>query len=216
MKKPDEKCDLCPRLVRYRGELRREHPDWYNAPVPSIGSLNARVLVVGLAPGRAGSNRTGHPFVGDAAGDVLYPALIGAGFASGRYDINNLDNLRLKDCRVTNAVRCAVPDNKPLAKELRQCRTFLSSEIQAMGVLRCILALGHVAHRAVLDTFEISRGEHPFRHGGVHDLPDGKVLMDSYHCSRQNVATGCLTIPMFRQVISTLRTCVGSNDADLA
>jgi uracil-DNA glycosylase len=202
---PDRDCPRCPRLVASRATLRDEHPEWFNAPVPSFGPLTASLLVVGLAPGRAGANRTGRPFTGDAAGAVLYPALAKVGFAVGRYAASPDDGLRLVGCRITNAVRCVPPENKPTAQEIANCSGFLRSEIAAMPHLRIILALGRVAHRAVHIVLQLPEKDRPFAHGALYPIDSSRVLADSYHSSRQNVATGRLTAGMLEQVLVAIR-----------
>ena len=199
---PARDCGLCPRLVSFRNANSEAYPDFHNAPVPSFGPLDASLLVVGLAPGLKGANRTGRPFTGDAAGDLLYPSLKDAGFAEGNYDKRPDDGLVLKNCRITNAVRCVPPQNKVTGAEAAACRPFLVSEIEAMTELRCLLALGRVAHEAVLRTFELRLADHVFAHGALHSLPNGLLLADSYHCSRYNVNTGRLTPEMFADVLA--------------
>ena len=206
---PGPDCRLCPRLAAFRDDNRRRYPPFHNAPVPSFGSRDARLLIVGLAPGLKGANRTGRPFTGDYAGDLLYQTLIDHGFADGRYGRRVDDGLRLVDCRVTNAVRCVPPENKPTGGEIKTCRRFLESEIAGMPRLTAILALGAVAHGAVLASQELVRARWPFAHGAVHALPSGHLLADSYHCSRYNTNTGRLTEAMFHQVIEELRRRLG-------
>jgi uracil-DNA glycosylase family 4 len=205
LSEPKRGCTLCPRLVSYRDDNRKQQPDWHNAPVPSFGTLDARFLVVGLAPGRMGANRTGRPFTGDYAGKLLYGTLSRSGFARGTYAERSDDGLMLVDCRITNAVRCAPPGNRPLPAEIKACGRFLASEIAAMPNLKGILALGQIAHNAVLDTFGLKRGASPFAHGALHDLGGGRVLADSYHCSRLNTNTGRLTEAMFAEVVGALK-----------
>lgn len=205
MIRPEADCRLCPRLGSFREENRGRYPEFHNAPVPSFGGRDARLLIVGLAPGLKGANRTGRPFTGDYAGDLLYESLILYGFAEGRYGRRADDGLRLVDCRVTNAVRCVPPDNKPTGSEVRTCRRFLESEIAAMPRLEAVLALGAVAHGAVLAALGLTRARYPFAHGAVHELPPGLLLADSYHCSRYNTNTGRLTEAMFHQVFEELR-----------
>ncbi len=202
---PGRDCTLCPRLVAFRVEQRRQFPDWHNSPVPSFGSSEARLLIVGLAPGLRGANRTGRPFTGDYAGDLLYATLLKYGFAAGPYGQRRDDGLTLLDCRVTNAVRCVPPENKPLPTEVAACRDFLVAEIAGMTNLAAILALGMVAHQAVLATLGLRRAAHGFAHSGWHDLPNGLILADSYHCSRYNTNTGRLTTAMFESVVAALR-----------
>jgi uracil-DNA glycosylase len=180
------------------------HPDWFNAPVPSFGGLDAELLIVGLAPGVRGANRTGRPFTGDYAGVLLYETLLQYGFARGTYAADPDDGLALRNCRVTNAVRCVPPANLPKPAEIRQCNQFLARELAAMPRLRVVLALGGVAHKAVLQARGLKASHAPFVHGAVIRLPDGLLLADSYHVSRLNTSTGRLTTPMFRAVISDI------------
>ena len=202
---PDRDCGGCPRLVAFREEHRAAQPGWHNAPVPSFGGLDARLLIVGLAPGLRGANRTGRPFTGDFAGDLLYATLGEFGFARGSYDATPDDSLALQDCRITNAVRCVPPQNQPKAAEITACRGFLEAEIAAMSRLRAILALGKVAHDAVLKTLGLRTGACRFAHGAIHCLDDGRRLYDSYHCSRLNTNTGRLTPVMFADVFAAIR-----------
>jgi uracil-DNA glycosylase family 4 len=202
---PSPDCRLCPRLGAFRDGNRTQHPDFHNAPVPSFGEFDARLLIVGLAPGLKGANQTGRPFTGDYAGDLLYATLIEYGFAEGSYGRRRDDGLRLVDCRVTNAVRCVPPENKPTGIEIRTCRRFLESEIAAMPRLEVLLALGAVAHGAVLASLGLVRNRTPFAHGALHELPSGLLLADSYHCSRYNTNTGRLSVAMFHQVFEELR-----------
>ncbi|HLI22635.1 MAG TPA: uracil-DNA glycosylase [Stellaceae bacterium] len=205
LEQPGRDCALCPRLVDFRAAQRRAYPDWHNAPVPSFGGLGARLLIVGLAPGLKGANRTGRPFTGDYAGDLLYATLTQFGFARGDYAASKDDGLELIDCRISNAARCVPPENKPLPEEVAACRHFLASEIAAMPKLRAILALGQVSHGAVLAALGRKKSAFPFGHGAVHLLADGKILADSYHCSRYNTNTGKLTTPMFEAVFKELK-----------
>jgi len=202
---PPSNCSLCPRLVDFREANRRAHPEFYNGAVDAFGRLDARFLVVGLAPGLRGANCTGRPFTGDAAGDLLYPTLTEFGFADGDYAARVDDGLMLVDCRITNAVRCVPPDNKPIGAEIRTCRDFLGREIAALTNLRAILALGRVAHEAVLAVFAARRADYPFKHGAAHGLSDTVTLFDSYHCSRYNTNTGRLTPDMFDAVFRQVR-----------
>ena len=206
---PDRDCNLCPRLVVYRQNHRVAQPDWHNAPVSSFGGLDARLLIVGLAPGLRGANRTGRPFTGDFAGDLLYATLGDFGFARGSYGAESGDSLTLHDCRITNAVRCVPPQNRPNGEEITACRSFLTAEIAAMSRLRAILALGLVAHGAVLRALGLRAGACRFTHGGVHRLDDGRRLFDSYHCSRLNTNTGRLTPAMFANVFAVIRNALG-------
>ena len=202
---PGRDCPLCPRLVAYRETARRANPDWHNAPVASFGPADARLLIVGLAPGMRGANRTGRPFTGDYAGDLLYETLKQYGFAIGSYGRCADDGLALVGCRITNAVRCVPPENKPVGAEAAACRPFLSAEIAALGRLEIILALGTVAHGGVLRAMGFTAASQRFRHGALHALPNGLVLADSYHCSRYNTNTGRLTRAMFNEVFVAIR-----------
>lgn len=203
---PERDCPLCPRLVAFRGESRAKHPDWHNGPVPSFGALEARLLIVGLAPGLRGANRTGRPFTGDFAGELLFETLEAFGLAAGTYGRVASDGLRLVDSRLTNAVRCVPPANKPKPEEFARCLPFLAREIGAMPRLVAILALGKDAHERTLAALGLApRSRWPFRHGAFHELPGGLVLADSYHCSRQNTNTGRLTRAMFRSVVQAVR-----------
>lgn len=197
---PGRDCSLCPRLVEFRQRNRQAMPDGFNAPVPSFGSLDAALLIVGLAPGLNGANRTGRPFTGDWAGDLLYATLLRYGLASGSYGESADDGLVLRGCRITNAVRCVPPENKPTPAEQKACRPFLAAEIAAMPGLRAVVALGAVAHDAVLGTLALRKAAYPFAHAALHSLRDGLLLADSYHCSRYNTNTGRLTEDMFHRV----------------
>lgn len=210
---PPRDCPLCPRLVAFRHRLRQEHPDWFDAPVPSFGDTAARLLVVGLAPGLAGANRTGRPFTGDYAGEILYPALLRHGFARGRYDARPDDGLRLLDCRITNAVRCVPPANRPLAAEIEACRRWLVPEVQGEPRPVVLLALGRVAHASLLRLLGLSARAHPFVHGRATELPDGRRLVASYHCSRYNINTGRLTVEMFDEVVALCARLLGVSAA---
>jgi uracil-DNA glycosylase family 4 len=201
---PPADCPLCPRLVDYRQLNQATNPAWFNGAVPSFGPLDARLLVVGLAPGVRGANRTGRPFTGDFAGVLLYQTLINYGFATGTYGADPADKLTLRDCRVTNAVRCVPPANLPTQAEVTGCNRFLSRELAAMPRLRVVLALGGVSHKAVLRARGLRASQSIFAHGAVHTLPDGLLLVDSYHVSRLNTNTGRLTTPMFEAVIADI------------
>lgn len=205
---PDNDCALCPRLVDFRTQNRSKFPDFHNAPVHSFGGLDARLLIVGLAPGLKGANQTGRPFTGDYAGDLLYATLLKFGFAEGRYGAQPDDGLRLVDCRVTNAVRCVPPENKPVGAEVTACRPFLQSELAAMANLRVVVALGGLAHNAFLAGIEVRKSAYRFGHCAVHEVAFGEralMLTDSYHCSRYNTNTGRLTTEMFETVFRTVR-----------
>jgi uracil-DNA glycosylase family 4 len=201
---PTTDCQLCPRLAAFRAAQRVAHPDWFNAPVPSFGDPEPELLIVGLAPGLRGANRTGRPFTGDYAGELLYRTLLKSGFATGEYGANPADGLKLRRARITNAVRCVPPQNKPERAEIAACGRFLMAELAASPGIRAILALGAIAHDAVLAVKDLKRARYKFAHGAVHELPDGTVLTDSYHCSRLNTNTGTLTPLMFENVVAGL------------
>ncbi|MGH6827020.1 uracil-DNA glycosylase [Methyloceanibacter sp.] len=201
---PSANCPLCPRLVSFRATNRAAHPDWFNGAVPSFGPDSARLLIVGLAPGLKGANRTGRPFLGDHAGELLYRTLLKARLARGVHDPERPEALTLTDCMITNAVRCVPPANKPTPGEISHCRHFLEARIAALPKLRVILALGRIAHDSTLDALQRKRRDHPFSHGARHELQSGLVLFDSYHCSRQNTNTGRLTTPMFEAVLTDI------------
>ena len=201
---PDRNCPFCPRLAEFRESSRAKEPNWFNAPVPSFGDPNGRLLIVGLAPGLQGANRTGRPFTGDYAGDLLYATLLHYGFAEGRYQARPDDGLRLVDCRISNAVHCVPPQNKPLPAEINNCRQFLAANIAAMPNLRAIMPLGRIAHDTLLKTLKVRGAAAPFAHGAVHQVGRLKVY-DSYHCSRYNTNTGVLTPEMFRNVFARVR-----------
>lgn len=202
---PARDCALCPRLAAFRTQNSTKFPDWFNAPVPGFGPRDARLLVVGLAPGLRGANRTGRPFTGDFAGRLLYDTLLKFGFATGTYLERSDDGLTLNDCRIVNAVRCVPPENKPVPTEIATCNRFLASEIEAMPRLRVILALGAIAHQATLRAFGLKQSHARFAHGALVRLPNGMLLGDSFHVSRLNTNTGRLTTPMFESVVATLR-----------
>ena len=202
---PPSNCALCPRLADFRAANRQKYPAWHNAPVPAFGGLDARLLVVGLAPGLKGANRTGRPFTGDYAGDLLYATLKNFGFARGDYEARPDDTLHLVDARVTNAVRCLPPENKPVGAEAKACRNYLTREIDAMANLRVIVALGTIAHANILAALGLRKAAYPFGHGALHELPGGLILADSYHCSRYNTNTGRLTTQMFLSVFGAIR-----------
>ncbi|MBN8974507.1 MAG: uracil-DNA glycosylase [Rhizobiales bacterium] len=205
---PGRDCPLCPRLVEFRESIRVREPGWHNAPVRSFGDRNAALLIVGLAPGLQGANRTGRPFTGDYAGDLLYATLIAFGFAKGIYQARPDDGLTLIDCRISNAVRCVPPQNKPLPIEIRTCRQFLSATFAEMPRLRAIVALGRVAHDSTVKALDLRAAAAPFSHGAVHEVGTVKFY-DSYHCSRYNTNTGVLTPAMFESVFAKVRADLG-------
>ena len=201
---PTLPCTLCPRLYNFVTSHEEEHPDWHNAPVPSFGDAGAKLLIVGLAPGLRGANRTGRPFTGDYAGDLLYATLGKYGFAQGQYDARPDDGLQLKKAAITNAVRCVPPQNKPVGAEIATCNSFLAALIDGMPKLRVILALGRISHDAVLRALSVRRAAHSFGHNALHRPVPGLTLVDSYHCSRYNTNTGRLTVDMFEAVFDTI------------
>jgi uracil-DNA glycosylase family 4 len=204
---PPLDCPLCPRLVAFRHELQGKYPDWKNAPVRSFGSIAAGLLIVGLAPGMKGANRTVRPFTGDYAGELLYSTLLEFGFAQGTYRADPNDGLQLVDARICNAVRCLPPENKPLPVEFTACRPFLQAELAVMTNVKVLLALGKGAHDQILRALTVRpAGAYPFIHGRLHKLPTGLHLADSYHCSRYNTNTGRLTTGMFHDVFRTIRS----------
>lgn len=208
---PGHDCPLCPRLVAYRTANRAANPGWFNGPVPSLGPLDAPLLVVGMAPGVKGANRTGRPFTGDHAGLLLYRTLLKFGLATGAYDARRDDGMTLLGCRVVNAVRCVPPKNLPEPGEIRTCNPFLAGEMAAMPRLRVVLALGVLAHAAVLRAAGMVPSRVPFKHGGMTPLPGGRALADSYHVSRYNTNTGVLTEPMFEAVVEALIRAIARN-----
>ena len=205
---PPRDCPLCPRLVDFRRANRKESPHFFNDPVPSFGALDARLLIVGLAPGLKGANRTGRPFTGDYAGDLLYRSLKKHGLACGEYLARADDGFELIGTRISNAVRCVPPENKPLPAEINTCRPFLLAEIEEMKNLRAILALGQIAHAGVTSAFKLKKKDHAFAHGARHEHRAVTILA-SYHCSRYNTNTGVLTEQMFDDVIAAAKKAAG-------
>jgi len=195
-------CGLCPRLVHFREENQKKSPQWFNGAVPSFGDENGRLLIVGLAPGLNGANRTGRPFTGDYAGDLLYATLLKFGFAKGRYDARPDDGLRLVDCIISNSVRCVPPQNKPTPSEIATCGGYLRARIDALPNLSVMIALGRIAHDAALTALGQRKSQFPFAHGAHHVLNDGLSLFDSFHCSRYNTNTRRLTPEMFHDVFA--------------
>jgi uracil-DNA glycosylase family 4 len=207
---PAPDCGLCPRLVQYRRDNRAAYPGWHHNPVAAFGPLSAPLLIVGLAPGLKGANRTGRPFTGDYAGDLLYATLSRFGLATGTYGARADDGFDLVGCRVTNAARCAPPANKVLPDEFKACRPFLAAEIKAMPHLRGIFCLGLESHGQVLATLGLKKSAHRFGHGAIHQLQGGLVLGDSYHCSRYNTNTGRLTEAMFTDALGGLLAAINA------
>jgi uracil-DNA glycosylase family 4 len=207
---PSPDCPLCPRLVAFRDESRARHPDWFNSPVPSFGPADARLLIVGLAPGLQGANRTGRPFTGDYAGVLLYDTLIRYGFARGVFEARPDDSLELIDARISNGVRCVPPENKPTTVEIATCRQFLTATIATMPKLRVMVALGRIAHDTALVALGAKRSHFAFGHNAQHNV-GGLTLIDSYHCSRYNTNTGVLTTEMFHAVFAKVRAQVDAS-----
>lgn len=198
-------CALCPRLAAFLAQSREKEPHWHNDPVRSFGPKTARLLIVGLAPGLRGANRTGRPFTGDFAGDLLYATLSSYGFSRGTFAARPDDGLELVDCMVTNAVRCVPPENKPTPAEINTCRQFLAARIGALDGLRAIVCLGRISHDSTLSALGCRKSSFPFGHGARHEVRPGLTLFDSYHCSRYNTNTGVLTPDMFRSVFAHVR-----------
>jgi uracil-DNA glycosylase len=202
--KPGRNCPLCPRLKAFRDACRRREPAWFNAPVPAFGPLTARLVIVGLAPGLRGANRTGRPFTGDYAGDLLYETLDHYGFTRGTYRAEPDDGLSLVDARIVNAVACVPPENKPLPVEINTCRRFLAPAIAEMPALTAIVTLGRIAHESTVVALGQRRSAAPFAHGSTQDIGRYRIFA-SYHCSRYNTNTGVLTPQMFRAVFAAVR-----------
>jgi uracil-DNA glycosylase len=198
----DPECRRCPRLAAFRDEVRDAHPGYWARPVPAFGDSKPRILVVGLAPGLHGANRTGRPFTGDFAGILLYETLHAVGIGTQAQSVSADDPLELRGLRITNSVKCLPPQNKPMPDEITRCNAFLKAELASLPSVRVLLALGRIAHDAALDSMSIRRGAARFAHGAEHALENGLVLVDSYHCSRYNTNTGRLTAQMFRDVVA--------------
>jgi len=205
----DHSCRLCPRLAEFLDAARNAHPDWHNGPVNGYGPLDAPIMLIGLAPGMRGANRTGRPFTGDFAGDLLYQMLDEFGLSQGRYDARPDDGVRLTSIRIVNAVRCVPPQNKPTGAEINTCRQFLIEDIAAMEDIRVIITLGRIGHASALKALGLREADYPFGHGRAHDLPGGIRLIASYHCSRYNTQTGRLTTDMFRDVFRKATAAAG-------
>jgi uracil-DNA glycosylase len=201
----DPDCTQCPRLAEFLAETHHRHPDYFARPVPSFGEADPRILIVGLAPGMHGANRTGRPFTGDYAGVLLYETLHELGLASKPESVSADDGLQLRHARIANAVKCVPPENKPLPDEIRRCNAYLEAELAEVRSARVILALGRVAHDAVLMARGLKRSQFAFGHGREHSLDGARYLVDSYHCSRYNTSTGVLTAEMFKKVMA--RAC---------
>jgi uracil-DNA glycosylase family 4 len=206
----DRDCPRCPRLAAHRDSLRQRFPDYHNAPVEAFGDPEPSLLIVGLAPGLHGANATGRPFTGDFAGILLYQSLFDAGLANRAEAIASDDGLTLEGVRITNAVKCLPPENKPTTAEANTCQVFLQQELEALPATTVVLALGTVAHRSVIKCVGGRLNAYAFAHGAVHRLPDGRCLVDSYHCSRYNTQTGRLTATMFAEALATAWSLTGS------
>ena len=206
----DPNCRECPRLARFLDVTKTEFPDYFCAPVPSFGDPNARLLIVGLAPGKHGANASGRPFTGDHAGGLLYETLHRYGLSSTSVSISNCDRLRLFDCRITNAVKCLPPENKPVAAEVNRCVRFLEPELVSVPSGGVVLALGKLAHDAIVRVFGLAPSRMQFGHGARHKLPGNRTLLSSYHCSRYNTQTRRLTVPMFRSVVRKAKALSGA------
>jgi uracil-DNA glycosylase family 4 len=207
---PPHDCPLCPRLVAFRRENRARFPDWFNGPVPSWGDAAPKLIIVGLAPGLRGANRTGRPFTGDYAGDLLYRTLLKFGLATGIYAADPGDSLSLTGVMIANGVRCVPPENKPTGAEIVTCRPFLAATLAVHQSVSAYLVLGRIAHDQLLSTLGERRSKFPFGHGAEHRLTSGRVLFDSYHCSRYNTNTGVLTEAMFEAVVGQAARFVGA------
>lgn len=195
-------CPLCPRLVAFRQALRAEHPDWWNAPVPNFGDPDAWLVICGLAPGKHGANRTGRPFTGDFAGLLLYETLTKFGLSEGRYEERPGDGFHLKGAAIVNSVKCVPPQNKPLPEEIANCRRYFQASLEVLKNARVLVALGRIGHNAAVRAAGGRQADHRFGHLAEHHLPDGRILIDSYHCSRYNQNTGRLTAAMFETVFA--------------
>jgi uracil-DNA glycosylase family 4 len=206
----DPACRRCPRLAAFLDAVKLEHPSYYCLPVPPFGDANARLIIVGLAPGKHGANRTGRPFTGDHAGILLYESLFKYGFASAPTSRSADDGLRLLNARISNAVKCLPPENKPLPVETKTCNEYLSAELAQSRDARVILALGAIAHLAVLRASRLAPAQYKFAHAAEHAIGGGRVLLNSYHCSRYNTQTRRLTTPMFEAVVERARDLIGS------
>lgn len=196
---PQKSCPHCPRLVAFRKKQRQQHPDWFNAPVPCFGKPTAALLVLGLAPGLKGANRTGRVFTGDGAGNLLFPTMIKFGFAEGNYQAHAKDGLKLQKAMISNVVRCVPPQNAPKGEEIKNCQRYLDARLRSMPNLKVVVALGHVAHKSLLTSLGVRKSLYPFKHGEVHKM-ENFLLLDSYHCSRYNISTKRLTQKMFDSI----------------
>lgn len=196
---PNKNCSKCRRLYNFRKKNQSNNPDWFNAPVPTFGELSSSLLIVGLAPGLQGANKTGRPFTGDYAGDLLYKTINKFNFSKGKYAGTIDDSLKLKDCTITNAVRCVPPQNKPISEEINNCNNFLKKTIEIHKNLKVIIALGLIAHKSIISALNLKQKLYKFKHGKKHKI-DNLILIDSYHCSRYNTNTGRLNQEMFEKI----------------
>lgn len=196
---PNKNCSKCRRLYNFRKKNQSNNPDWFNAPVPTFGELSSSLLIVGLAPGLQGANKTGRPFTGDYAGDLLYKTINKFNFSKGKYAGTIDDSLKLKDCTITNAVRCVPPQNKPISEEINNCNNFLKKTIEIHKNLKVIIALGLIAHKSIISALNLKQKLYKFKHGNKHKI-DNLILIDSYHCSRYNTNTGRLNQEMFEEI----------------
>ena len=196
---PNKNCSKCRRLYNFRKKNQSNNPDWFNAPVPTFGELSSSLLIVGLAPGLQGANKTGRPFTGDYAGDLLYKTINKFNFSKGKYAGTIDDSLKLKDCTITNAVRCVPPQNKPISEEINNCNNFLKKTIENHKNLKVIIALGLIAHKSIISALNLKQKLYKFKHGNKHKI-DNLILIDSYHCSRYNTNTGRLNQEMFEKI----------------
>jgi len=204
----DPNCRLCPRLANFLDEVGEQYPDYFARPVPAFGDDSAQLLVVGLAPGMHGANATGRPFTGDHAGVLLYETLYRNGFSTGPDSVSSDDDLKLINCRITNAVKCLPPQNKPVASEINNCRPFLKQELQGLAAGSVIVALGSIAHKTVVAALGLRQKDFKFSHAAEYDLSNQLTLLDSYHCSRYNTQTRRLTEPMFNHVFERARILI--------
>lgn len=205
LSEPDLDCSRCPRLVAFRQTNRSNQPGWHNAPVHSLGNTQASLLIMGLAPGLKGANKTGVPFIGDGSGDLLYQTLIEFGFAEGNYKKTSINDVELINCLITNAVRCVPPENRPNSTELNNCRDYLKATLDLMNNLKVILALGKQAHDSVIRALSLKQSQYPFKHRSLHQVSDKFLLLDSYHCSRYNLNTRRLTESMFHDIFRDIK-----------
>jgi len=205
---PPPDCKRCPRLVALRREMQEKHPDWWNKPVPAWGDPQAWLAIIGLAPGMKGANRTGRAFTGDASGDLLFATLAKAGLSDGVFASRADDGVKLNGCMILNAVKCLPPQNKPTLTETTNCRKYLAAQLGELHKLRVYVALGRIAHESMIRHYGLRLANYRFGHGCEHKLPDGRILIDSYHCSRYNTQTRRLTAEMFEQVFERAKVLV--------